>query len=121
MCIPHVIALNAAIVAAMLITGCSKSASQQPHAAALPNLKDLGAVEFVAGTPLQFSLGAGKSCTIVGRQIPNGIGLQSVAFSTNADGTVDRSQGQIDALLGQQCAISMEDLMVGLTPTLKTL
>ena len=69
---------------------------------------------------MQFSLGAGKSCTIVGQQIPNGIGLKLVALSTNADGTVDRSQGQIEAVSGQQCAISMGDMMVGLTPTLKT-
>jgi len=118
--IPHIITLNAAILAAILITGCSKSASQQPHAAAPPNLKDLGAVELVAGTPTQFSVGAGKGCTITAKQIPNGIGLKLVVLSTNADGTVDRSQGQIDAVPGQQCAISMGDIMVGLTPTLKT-
>jgi hypothetical protein len=116
----HIITLNAAILAAILVTGCSKNSSQQSQAAAPPNLKDLGAVELVAGTPTQFSLGEDKGCTITGEHIPNGIGLKLVVLSTNEDGTVDRSQGQIDAVPGQQCAISMGDMMVGLTPTLKT-
>ena len=83
-------------------------------------MKDLGAVELVAQTPTQISLGAGKVCTLVGRQLANGIEVKLVVLSTNADGTVDRSQGQIETLPGRQCAISMGDTMVGLTPTLKT-
>lgn len=117
--IPHII-IGAALTATFVI-GCSKSSSQPPNqASAPPNTKDLGAVEFVAQTPKQFSLGDGKSCTITASQIPDGVGLKLVLLTTNADGTVARSQGQIETRAGQQCAIGLGDMMVGLTPTLKT-
>jgi hypothetical protein len=111
---------TAALMAAFVI-GCSKSPSQQSHqASAPPNTKDLGAVEFAVQTPKQFSLGDGKGCTITARQIPDGIGLMLVLLSTNTDGTVMSSQGQIETRSGQQCAIEVGGTMVGLTPTLKT-
>ena len=110
----------AAVLAVILITGCSKSSSQQPHAGAPPNTKDLGAVELVAQTPMQFSLGSGKGVTVTGSPLSTGMMVKLVMMTTNADGSVDRSQGQIETLPGQQCAISLGDTMVGLTPTLKT-
>ena len=101
-------------------TGCSKSSSPQPHADAPPNTKDLGAVELVAHTPMQFSLGAGKGVTVTGSPLSTGMMVKLVMMTTNANGSVDHSQGQIETLPGQQCAISLGDTMVGLTPTLKT-
>lgn len=106
--------LSAAIFAAIFITGCSKHPAVAP-----PNTVALGAVELAPQTPVQFSLGGGKVCTLVGRQLANGIEVRLVVLSTNADGTVERSQGQITTLPGRQCAISMGDTMVGITPTLK--
>lgn len=82
-------------------------------------MKDLGVVEFTANTPQHFSLGDGKGCTITGKPLPDGIEVKVLVLTTNADGTVQRSQGDITTLPGRQCAISMGDTMVGLTPTLK--
>jgi PBP1b-binding outer membrane lipoprotein LpoB len=119
--ISHIIKTNAAILAAMLIAGCSKSPSEQPRRVTTPpKMTDLGAVELVAQTPKQFSLGAGRSCTITGRQLPDGISVKLVVLATNADGAVVRSQSEITTLPGRQCAISIGDVMIGLTPTLKT-
>ena len=113
--IRHIIIVSAAIVATILVACCSK-----PHPTTPPNTTDLGAVELTPQTPTQFNLGAGKVCTLVGRQLTNGIEVELVVLSTNVDGTVDRSQGKIETLPGRQCAISMGDTMVGMTPTLKT-
>jgi hypothetical protein len=113
--------ITVAALTAILVIGCSKGSNQPPHQASAPsNTKDLGAVEFTEQTPTQFSFGDGKSCIITARQISGGIGLKLVLLSTNTDGTVARSQGQIETRPGQQCAISLGDTMVGLTPTLKT-
>ena len=74
---------------AALVSGCSKPA----HTVTAPKItKDLGAFDLVAGTQTNFSLGTNRSCTLVGKQIPNGVQLDWVFLLTNADGTVDRSQ-----------------------------
>ena len=118
--IAHVI-IGAALMAAFVI-GCSKSSSPQPpHPASTPpNTKGLGAVELTAKTPMKFDLGDGKICTITGRQIPIGIALSLVLLTTNPDGTVTRSQGEIVTRPGEPCTIGLGGTMVELTPTLKT-
>ena len=83
-------------------------------------MTDLGLVELAPKIPKQFGLGAGKSCTLIGKQLPDCIEIKLVITATNADGTVLRSQGQIETLPGRQCAISIDNTMVELTPTLKT-
>jgi hypothetical protein len=93
---------------------------QRFHAAALPNINDLGAVELVAGIPRHFSLGMGKSCILTGKQLSDGIDISAVILTTNADGTVQRSQGEISTSAGRQCAIGIGNTKIGLTPTLKT-
>lgn len=81
------IAIIAALTAA-LVSGCSKPA----RAVTAPKImKDLGAFELAAGTQTNFSLGTNKSCTLVGKQVPNGVQLDWVFLMTNADGTVERS------------------------------
>jgi len=117
----HLITIGAVSLIVLFASSCSKRSSEQPHhAAAPPNMTDLGTIELAPQIPKQFSLGAGKSCTLVGKQLPNGIEVKLVIVATNANGAVWRSQGQIDTLPGRQCAISMGDTMVELTPTLKT-
>jgi hypothetical protein len=117
----HLITISAVSLFILFASSCSKrSSEQQHHVAAPPNMTDLGAVELAPQMPKQFSLGAGKSCTLVGKQLPDGIEVKLVVVATNADGTVQRSQGQIETLPGRQCAISIGDTMVELTPTLKT-
>jgi hypothetical protein len=114
--IQHITAI-AALMAAFVI-GCSKHPSQS--ASHLPqNTKDLGAVELVEGLPQNFSLGDGKSCTLTGKQLSDGIDVKVVVLTTNADGVVMSSQGEITTSPGRQCAIGIGDTMVGLTPTLK--
>lgn len=117
--IPHFIAT--VVLLAAFVIGCSKSSSALSHHSKMPpNTTDLGAVELVPQTPQQFSLGAGKSCIITGRQLPDGIDVKLLVLVTNADGSVKRSQGEIETSPGRQCAIVMGDVSVGLTPTLKT-
>ena len=117
----HLITISAVSLFVVFVSSCSKRSSEQPrHVAAPPDMTDLGAVELAPQIPKQFSLGAGKSCTLVGKQLSDGIEVKLVVVATNANGTVQRSQGQIETLPGRQCAISIGDTMVELTPTLKT-
>ncbi len=100
------------------VISCSKQPNQSSSHLP-PNTKDLGAIELVEGTSQNFSLGDGKSCTLTGKQLSDGIDIKVVVLTTNADGTVMSSQGEITTLPGRQCAIGIGDTMVGLTPTLK--
>ena len=93
---------------------------QPPHLDFPTNIVDLGAVELVPRTPKHFNLGAGRGCTVTGRQLPDVIDVKLVLLTTNAAGTVRREQGEMETLPGKQCAIAMDNLMIGLTPTLKT-
>jgi hypothetical protein len=111
------ITTGAALMAAFVI-GCSKHPSQSSSHLP-PNTKDLGAVELAEGTTQIFSLGDGKSCTLIGKQLSDGIDVKVVVLTTNADGIVMSSQGEITTLPGRQCAIGIDDTMVGLTPILK--
>jgi len=115
---PHFIATAALL--AVFIIGCSKNPSEQSHHAKLPpNTTDLGAVELTPQTPKQFSLGAGKSCILIGRQLPDGVGVKVLVLVTNADGTVERSQGEVETSPGRQCVMVTGGVSVGFTPTLK--
>jgi hypothetical protein len=117
----HLVTISAVSLFVLFAGGCSKRSGGQPHHVATPpNMTDLGAVELAPQIPKQFNLGTSKSCTLVGKQLPNGIEVKLVIVATNANGAVQRSQGQIDTLPGRQCAISIGDTMVELTPTLKT-
>jgi hypothetical protein len=81
---------------------------------------DFGAVELVAGKRAQFGLGAGKCCTIVGKQLPNAIHLKLEILSTNTEGTVYiQSLGETTALAGKRCDVALGDTMVSMIPTLK--
>jgi len=114
------ITLVAALMATFVI-GCSKS-PQQSSSHASANTKDLGVVELTEGTPQHFSLGDGKGCTVTGKQLPKGIvEVSFVIEATNADGTVGViSRPRIVTSPGQQCAISVGGVNIGLTPKLKT-
>jgi len=83
---------------------------------------DLGAVEFVAGKPAQFSLGDGKYCKIVGTQLPDAIHLKLMILSTNAVAGeyIIQSLREITTLPGKPCDISLGDKMIRIVPTLKT-
>jgi len=83
---------------------------------------DLGAVEFVAGKPAQFSLGEGKYCKIVGTPLPDAIRLKLMILSTNAAAgkyTI-QSLRELTTLPGKPCDIPLGDKMISITPTLKT-
>ena len=109
---------TAAVLAAFII-GCSKQPSQS--SSHLPaNTKDLGKVELTQGTPRPFSLGEGKGCIITGTQLSDDINVKVVVLTTNAGGTVQRSEGQMSTLPGRQCIIGIGDTKIGLTPTLKS-
>ena len=104
-----------ATLPALLFLGCSKP----PAPVKPPNTTDLGKVELVPQVPTQFSLGPGKGCILTGKQLADGINVKVLVMSTNTDGSVYHSQGEIITAPGRQCAIGMGDTMVEMTPTLK--
>ncbi len=112
---------TAALMAAFVIS-CSKKPSEQAHHPKLPaGTVDLGAVELVPQTPTQFSLGAGKGCILTGKQLQGGVDVKMELFVTNADGTVERSQGELETSPGRQCVLTIgSNVPVGFAPTLKT-
>ena len=105
-------------VGILFASGCSKRSSPS-QAGSLSDRKDLGAVALVPETPRQFDLGGGKICTLTASPLTNGIEVNVVVMTTNADGTIQHWLSRIDTKPGQPCAISLGDLTVGLTPTLK--
>jgi len=111
---------TAALMAAFVI-GCSKKSSEQAHHPKLPaGTVDLGAVELVPQTPTQFSLGAGKCCILTGNQLAGVIHVQVQMFVTNADRTVWSSPADVSTLAGRQCSINCLNMMIEMTPTMKT-
>jgi hypothetical protein len=110
---PHIMT-GAALMAAFVV-GCSK-----PHATTPPKMTDLGVVELTPKTPKQFSLGGSQSCTIT--CYPNGtnITVNLVVMTTNTDGSIHRSLGQMVTSSGRQCVFGLGDATVGLRPTWKT-
>jgi hypothetical protein len=119
--IRHYIIINAAVLAAIFVTGCSKSPGVQAQPVTAPaTTTNLGAVELTPRIPKLFSLSDGRSCSLTGKWLTNGIAVKLAIVATNADGSLRHSYGEIDTLPGQQCTISIGDTTVGLTPTLKT-
>ena len=115
----HYIATAALL--AVLVIGCSKKPSEQTHHPKLPaGTVDLGAVELVPQTPTQFSLGAGKSCILTGKQLQDGVDVKMTLFVTNADGTVEHSSGGVWTLPGRKTVLIIGSVPVGFAPTLKT-
>jgi hypothetical protein len=118
----RILHLTTAALMAAFVIGCCKKPSEQTHHPKLPEgTVNLGAVELVPQTPTQFSLGAGKSCILTGKQLPDGVDVRMVLLVTNADGTVDRSQGELETSPGRQCVLTIgSNVPVGFAPTLKT-
>lgn len=116
--------ITAAALMAASVIGCSKSSSQQPQQVnAPPKMTDLGTVEFTPNIPREFSLGAGRRCTLTGKQVSGGkfILVHVLIAVTNSDGSVQSSEGEAEQLPGRHCAFSITrgGPMIGFTPTLK--
>ena len=124
--------MNAVVLAALFAAGCSKSPSEPTaqlnnprQVASLPagmSMKDLGAIEFAAGIQKRVSLGDGKECVITPTALADGnLQMDLTVERKGSDGTIERlAQSRLTARPGQQCAVSVGDAMVSLTPTLKT-
>ena len=129
--IQHIIITNAAVLVAAFAVSCSKSPSEPTGQAtnvrqvsSLPaNMPkaDLGEVEFTAHTQKRVSLGEGKECVITPTVLPDGSLQMDLAVERkDTEGKVQRlAQSRLTARPGQQCAISVGDTMVSLTPKLK--
>ena len=104
-----------------LVIGCSKGSGDSSHnIVAPPYTTNLGMVELTAHIPKHFSLGVGRSLTLIGSQHPNCISIKFVVWMTNMEnGYQMRSECYIQALPGRQCSNSIGDTMVEFTPTLK--
>jgi len=110
--IPHLI--TAALMAAFIL-GCSKPLPRLPA-----NTKDLGVVEFTEGTPQQFSLGDGKGCTITGKHVSDGIEVNFVIVSTNADGSIKLiGTPRLTATPGERHAVGILDVSIEFIPEWK--
>jgi hypothetical protein len=115
------IVVHATVLTIISAVGCSKGSSHQTQPAnSSQKTTDLGMVELTPQSPRQFELGANKCCIITGKPLPNGIEVKLVVLTTNTDGTVTRTQGQIITLPGRSCGIGFGDSVVSLTPALKT-
>jgi len=107
------------ILACLLFaSGCSRQPSP-PSALAPSDLKDLGAVALTPQVPRQFDLGNGKICTLTASPLTNGIEVDVVVMTTNADGSIQHWLSLVKTPPGKPCTVSLGDLTVGLTPTLK--
>ncbi len=122
--------INAVVLVALFAGGCSKSPNEAQtanpqhvlsHPTDMP-MKDLGEVELVNHTQKRFSLGDGKECVIISTVLANGnLQMDLSIEGKGGDGKIQRlEQARLTARPGQQCAISVGDTMVGLTPKLKT-
>ena len=111
--IPYFIA-GVALTATFII-GCSKPL---PHLPA--DTTDLGVIEFTEGTPQHFSLGDGKGCTITGKRVSDGIEVNFVIVSTNANGAVKLiGTPRLTAPPGQRTAIGILDVSIEFIPEWK--
>jgi hypothetical protein len=129
---PHIITTSATVLATLLAVGCSKSSSEPTAQAAnvrqvssLPAdmpMKDLGEIELTASTQKRVSLGNGKDCMITPTVLADGNLQMDLSVERKGDdGKIQRlAQSRLTARPGQQCAISVGDTMVSLTPRLKT-
>jgi len=129
--IQYIITKSAVFLAALVAAGCSKSSSgpkvratnsqQVSSAPADMPTKDFGEVEFTAQTPKRVSLGDGRDCVINPTVLANGaLQLDMSVERKGGDGRIQRlGQSRLTARPGQQCAISVGDTMVSLTPRLK--
>ncbi|MFO1477406.1 MAG: hypothetical protein U1F98_12220 [Verrucomicrobiota bacterium] len=123
--------LSAAALVAIFAISCSKSRSDQTadghglrRLSQLPanmTTKELGVVEFSAHTPKSFTLGPGTNCVITPTILPDSILKLHIAVETkDADGKASQmGQGEVTQRSGQQCGISVGDMMISLTPKLK--
>ena len=118
--IMHISRITTAALMAAFVIGCSKHPSKSSaHAPA--KMTNLGEVEFTEGTPQHFAVGGGKSCTITAKHTLGGIEVDFVIEATNANGIAEVwARPKISTVTGQQCAISVEDVAVGLTPKWKS-
>jgi hypothetical protein len=96
----------------------------KPFAFVFQPKTDLGDVEFVVGKWAQFDLGAGKRCRVIATQLfPDAIHLKVEILSPFTDGKdIIQSLREVTAPLGKKSDIRMsDDMMISLTPKLKTL
>jgi len=96
-------------------------ASELTVGASPTNVTDLGVIELSDRVPTQLDLGAGQNCIITPTVLSDGnIQMEIAVEGKTADGKVEQlGQSRLTARPGQQCAISVGDKMIALTPKLK--
>jgi len=129
--IQHIITTQTLVLATLLAVGCSKSPSKSTASAKNPQFvsisadvptKDLGEVEFTAGTQKRFTLVDGEVCVITPTVLADGaIQMDLEIESKTANGQFQRvDNARITQKPGQQCGILVGGMMVSLTPKMKT-
>jgi hypothetical protein len=123
-------AINATALVLLFAAGCSKSPDRETAEdkklrkelsipASMP-VKDLGVVELSANIPKRISLGEGREFIITPIVLSNDVLMVHMFVETKKAGNLtERSQSQLMAKSGQQCALSVGNLMIGITPMLK--
>jgi hypothetical protein len=97
-------------------------ASELTVGASPTNVTDLGVIELSDRAPAQLDLGAGQNCIITPTVLSDGnIQMEIAVEGKTADGKAEQlGQSRLTARPGQQCAISVGDKMIALTPKLKS-
>ncbi len=86
------------------------------------NVRDLGTIELSDGIAVRFDLGQGTNCVVTPTVLSDGNAQMKITVEAiNADGTASQlGQSTLTARPGQPCSISVGDLMIALTPKVKT-
>lgn len=86
------------------------------------NQTDLGLIEFSDGLAVRFDLGGGTNCLVTPKALADGNAEMQISLEvTTAEGTTTLlGESRLTARPGQQCAISVGDRMIGLSPKPKT-
>jgi hypothetical protein len=124
---PVITPVASPVVPVYATNGSSSSVAAQPPATppetpAPPPVNQLGTVEFTDGVPLQVNLDQNRTCTITPKVLPDGtLQLSMVIQGPGARGTMDTlSSPKIICPPGMAVAVSVGDLGIGLTPTIKS-
>jgi hypothetical protein len=123
--------MNVAALVVMLAVGCSKSPAgpsaqetklrQQLSIPANMPFTDLGVIELSAQVPKQVSFGAGRDCLLTPTVLPDGnLMINLFSEAKTADGKTLSEHSRITVRSGQQCAVTLDGLLVVFTPKLKT-
>jgi hypothetical protein len=119
---PQLLRINTVVVLVALLSASCLTSPRQASSGSCPTpMAELGVIALSASIPKIVSLGAGTNCTITPTVLPGGeLQLELAVETPIADSTATRlCQTRFTARLGVHHTVSVGELLIGLTPTLK--